>query len=511
MASLSSINILAFSLLSIHLLVFLSSPLVTTSVQTPPETEQQQQQKKAFPPEGEGVLSQDSESDRVINLPGQPSTPSISHFSGYITVSEAHGRALFYWFFEAQSRPSQRPLLLWFNGGPGCSSVGYGAAVELGPLRVNANGTGLLYNKHAWNREANLLFVESPVGVGFSYTNTSSDLSMPDDAFVAEDAYSFVVNWLQKFPRFKTHDFFLAGESYAGHYVPQLAELIYDRNKDTAKYTPVNLKGFLVGNPETNDYYDYKAVLEYAWSHAVISDQLYDKCKQSCDFTVPDWSDECNEGMSTLFATYLQEIDIYNIYAPVCLLNSSSTSSSLSHTSESHLEQLNKVNGHGWRRMRIPGGYDPCYTQYVEMYLNRQDVQSSLHVRTGVNPTTISWKACNKSLGDTYDYSVFSVLPIYTKLIKGGLKIWVYSGDADGRVPVIGSRYCVESLGLSIKSPWRSWYHNHQVGGRIVEYEGGLALVTVRGAGHLVPLDKPSHALALLHSFLTGQDLPKQR
>ncbi|KAI6692889.1 hypothetical protein NL676_020599 [Syzygium grande] len=503
-SSLSSINTLSLSLLSIHLLVFLSSPSITTCIKSPPETKQPPP--KTFSTEEE---SQDPESDRVINLPGQPSTPSISHFSGYITVNEAHGRALFYWFFEAQTQPSQRPLVLWLNGGPGCSSIGYGAAVELGPLRVNTNGTDLLYNEFAWNQEANLLFVESPVGVGFSYTNTSSDLSMIDDAFVAEDAYSFLVNWLQKFPQFETHDFFLAGESYAGHYVPQLAELIYDRNKDTANYKPVNLKGFIVGNPETNDYYDYKGLLEYAWSHAVISDQLYDKCKQVCDFKVPNWSSECNEAMNVVFAAYLQEIDIYNIYAPICLLNSSSTSSSVSHTSGSRFESLTKVNDYGLRRMRIPGGYDPCSSRYAEMYFNRQDVQSSLHVRA-VN-SNFKWKVCNNSMLNTYKFTVFSVLPIYTKLIKGGLKIWVYSGDADGRVPVIGTRYCVEALGLSIKSPWRSWYHDHQVGGRIVEYEGGLALVTVRGAGHLVPLNKPSEALALFHSFLTGQDLPRQR
>uniref|UniRef100_A0A0D3ACW8 Peptidase S10 serine carboxypeptidase n=1 Tax=Brassica oleracea var. oleracea TaxID=109376 RepID=A0A0D3ACW8_BRAOL len=82
------------------------------------------------------------------------------------------------------------------------------------------------------------------------------------------------------------------------------------------------------------------------------------------------------------------------------------------------------------------------------------------------------------------------------------------SGDADGRVPVIGSRYCVEALGLPVKSEWRSWFHNHQVGGRITEYEGGLTFVTVRGAGHLVPLNKPEEALALFSSFLNGQALP---
>jgi serine carboxypeptidase-like clade 2 len=57
------------------------------------------------------------ESDRIIDLPRQPSAPSVSHFSGYITVNEEHGRALFYWFFEAQSQPSNKPLLLWLNGG----------------------------------------------------------------------------------------------------------------------------------------------------------------------------------------------------------------------------------------------------------------------------------------------------------------------------------------------------------------------------------------------------------
>jgi len=79
-----------------------------------------------------------------------------------------------------------------------------------------------------------------------------------------------------------------------------------------------------VGNPETDDYYDYKGLLEYAWSHAVISDQQYDKAKQVCDFKQFDWSNECNKAMNEVFQDY-SEIDIYNIYAPSCLLNSTSS------------------------------------------------------------------------------------------------------------------------------------------------------------------------------------------
>ncbi|GER51766.1 serine carboxypeptidase S10 family protein [Striga asiatica] len=419
------------------------------------------------------------ENDRVIKLPGQPNV-NVSQFSGYITVNEGHERALFYWFFEAQSQPTNKPLLLWLNGGPGCSSIGYGAAVELGPLRV----------------EANLLFLESPIGVGFSYTNTSDDFYDLNDSFIAEDAYNFLVKWLERFPQFKSHDFYISGESYAGHYVPQLAELVYDRNKMTTVYPYINLKGFIVGNPETNDYFDSKGIVEYAWSHSVISDEEFDNIKRACDFRFENWSRECNKAVNAVWKQYT-EIDIYNIYAPSCLTNNNTSSS---YTQNNMLRRFNQL---------IPGGYDPCYSKYTEAYFNRIEVQRALHVKSRGLSDTVEWKVCNDTLFRRYNYTVFSILPVYEKLVKTGLKIWIYSGDADGRVPVIGSRYCVEALKLPLKTPWTTWFYDHQVAGRMVEYEG-VTLVTVRGAGHLVPLNKPKESLALIRSYLSGQNLPTQ-
>ncbi|CAH2053489.1 unnamed protein product [Thlaspi arvense] len=420
-------------------------------------------------------------SDKVVNLPEQPSNPEISHFSGYVSVNQENTRSLFFWFFEALSEaPSTRPLVLWLNGGPGCSSIGYGAASEL---------------------EANMLFLESPVGVGFSYTNSSSDFDNLNDSFVAEDAYNFMLAWLARYPQYKSRDFFIAGESYAGHYAPQLAELISDRNKVKPKDSFINLKGFIVGNPLTDDEYDNKGILEYAWSHAVISDNLYDTAKRNCDFKSSNWSEPCNVAMNTLFQKY-KEIDIYNIYAPKCTTNSSSGASFLGAG-----DYKPPAIKDWFKRVRWCEGYDPCYSDYAEKYFNRADVRTSLHATTqGVS----RWKVCNESILQTYQFTVSSMLPTYSKLIKAGLKIWVYSGDADGRVPVIGSRYCVEALGLAVKSEWRSWFHNHQVGGRITEYDGGLTFVTVRGAGHLVPLNKPEESLALFRSFLNGQKLPSR-
>ena len=92
---------------------------------------------------------------------------------------------------------------------------------------------------------ANVLFLESPAGVGFSYSNRSSDYSANGDRKTAASNYVFLVNWLERFPEYKNRDFFIAGESYAGHYVPQLAQTILHHNKKANK-TIINLKGILV-------------------------------------------------------------------------------------------------------------------------------------------------------------------------------------------------------------------------------------------------------------------------
>ena len=92
---------------------------------------------------------------------------------------------------------------------------------------------------------ANVLFLESPAGVGFSYSNTTSDYAKSGDRITAQDNYAFLLNWLERFPEYKSRDFYISGESYAGHYVPQLAHTILYHNKNT-KNTHINLKGIIV-------------------------------------------------------------------------------------------------------------------------------------------------------------------------------------------------------------------------------------------------------------------------
>ncbi|KAF3672901.1 Serine carboxypeptidase-like 40 [Capsicum annuum] len=247
------------------------------------------------------ILPQDGlkEKDWIKKLPGQPSV-KFQQYGGYVTVNESSGRALYYYFTEDEN-PNSLPLLLWLNGGPGCSSIAYGAMEELGPFRVNT---------------ANVLFLKSPAGVGFSYTNTSSDLIKTGDGRTAYDNFVFLLNWLERFPEYKNRHFYISGESYAGHYVHQLAHTILQQNK-LANKTLINLKRNNLINDDTDD----KGMYEYLASHAVISDETYLDIKKYCDHD--------NNNLSKCFESPLQ--------------------------------------------------FDPYSDNYVHAYLNRRDVQDALH------------------------------------------------------------------------------------------------------------------------------------
>ncbi|XVE49737.1 hypothetical protein DITRI_Ditri01bG0105100 [Diplodiscus trichospermus] len=451
-----------------------------------------------------GELSHDvlarQEADRVINLPGQPPV-DFKHYAGYVTVNESHGRALFYWFFEATSKPEKQPLLLWLNGGPGCSSIGYGEAEELGPFFPQKDVPRLKLNPHRWNKAANLLFLESPVGVGFSYTNTSSDINDLGDKITAKDSYAFLVNWFKRFPQFKSHDFYIAGESYAGHYVPQLAEVIFDSNKHAPKSDYINLKGFMIGNALLDDETDQTGMVHYAWDHAVISDRVYNDVKTKCNFSSSQLSQDCIRALNAYFDVY-NIIDMYSLYTPTCVSNSSNS------------RQRQAIQGIGpqifskFERWHLrPAGYDPCSSDYTDSYLNRPDVQKALHA----NVTKISypWTSCSNIIS-TWKDAPASMLPTIKKLIAGGIRIWVFSGDTDGRIPVTSTRLTLNKLGLKTIEEWTPWYtNNKQVGGWTIEYDG-LMFVTIRGAGHEVPSFKPKEALQLVRHFLGNKKLPAE-
>lgn len=441
-----------------------------------------------------------SANDEILSLPGIGPV-NFKQYAGYINVNKVTGRNLFYWFTESQKDPTNDPVVLWLNGGPGCSSLG-GFFEELGPFipRPAAKGNITLeINPFSWNNVANMIFLDSPSGVGFSYSTDVSDYTVGDYR-TANDTYNFLLQFFQLYPQFAKNPFWITGESYAGHYVPTLAHRIVLGNAQNVQ--KINFKGFMVGNPWTDVRYDsYGAAFDW-WTHSLISDQTWTGLEDTCDFrhrivpsSHPD-PEACAKYQTDAFKE-MGNINVYDIYEDVCLdVNPAHQLMRYLASSGSGLSTFAKTALDN----------DPCENFWVTAYLNQPSVKTAIHVLPKIKWEDCSTTALNYSSQDF----LTSMLPVYVDLLEypANISIVVFSGDVDGVVPTIGTRRWIgEVLNLTIAEPWRPWIgSNGQVGGYTVGYEG-LTFLTVRGAGHEVPQTQPGRAFDFFKRVLDGNPL----
>ena len=466
-----------------------------------------------------------STGELITDLPGQPNGVSFKQYSGYITTDAQDGRALFYYFVEAESKdPLSRPLTLWFNGGPGCSSVGFGAFLEHGPFKPGKDGQ-LIKNEHSWNRESNMLYVDTPLGVGFSYSNTSSNYAHWNDTMTAEDNLRFLLNWLEEFPQYKDSDLYLTGESYAGHYVPQLAALLLEYNKKQNN-KPIKLKGMALGNPLLDIDISVQAG-DFIWSHGAISDATLELHRTVCDFARyyrefahGNLSKECNDTIGTINKEL--GTDPANLLWTRCL------SSSISTNSTNNLDQFFSKGILATIHEKLAGragrSGDPCLGDYIYAYILNPQVQKALHANTTHLP--FKWFFCTGPQGGgplvyQEDNQLMNLIPMVSDLIRDGIALMLFSGDQDTKIPLTQTRIIANMIAQNLKlvplTKYAIWPNQDQVGGwgqsfgvvqngKNVTY---LTFATVRGAAHEVAFTSPSEALTLFKTFLSGSILPQ--
>lgn len=193
---------------------------------------------------------------------------SIS-FSGTTNSFPQSSRVEYYSFrfFESRNSPTTDPLTLWLNGGPGCSSS-TGLLWELGPCRINPDGNGTHFHKHSWTTRSNVLFLDQPVEVGFSYADHGLPTTITTAADAARDVYPFLQLFLSRFPKYADAPFHIAGESWGGHYIPNIASLVHKKNKElVAAPRPylrrINLASLLIGNGLTDPLRQFPTIPEY--------------------------------------------------------------------------------------------------------------------------------------------------------------------------------------------------------------------------------------------------------
>lgn len=170
-------------------------------------------------------------------------------YAGTLKSSAEYNHNLFYWFFR-NTKNDKAPLVLWINGGPGSSSM-FGLWLENGPLRVQKTGTTMddflvgMNPEGSWLDVANIIFLDQPVGVGFSYGGPI--LTKMDDG--ADEFVTFVLAFYDKYPEFKTRQFLITGESYAGKYIPLFAAHVITYNSQNPGRFQIPLQTVLIGDP----------------------------------------------------------------------------------------------------------------------------------------------------------------------------------------------------------------------------------------------------------------------
>ncbi|CAG7726536.1 unnamed protein product [Allacma fusca] len=165
----------------------------------------------------EGKLLEARRDSRVnINkiLADPYNTEHIESYSGYLTVNSTYNSNLFFWFFPAQEK-HDAPLVLLLTGGPGspCTSEVF----LNGPLKFNDAGEVYLREKsHSWTRTQSIIYLDSPVGSGFSFTEDPKGYSR-NDQDMAENIYVALVQFLQIFDEYKSLPFYIVGSSDGGN------------------------------------------------------------------------------------------------------------------------------------------------------------------------------------------------------------------------------------------------------------------------------------------------------
>jgi len=475
-----------------------------------------------------GDYTPEALADQIKALPGAEALSfNFNQFSGYVKINGT--KNMHYWLVESQNDPANDPIAFWTNGGPGCSGL-LGFLTELGPFRTDNKDLTLSLNPYSWNKIANLVFIEQPCGVGFSYSDDPKGGDYKtDDAQAAKDNYALIAQFFVKFPQYAKNSLYIASESYGGHYMPQLSKEIVDRN--TAGNDPVmNFKGMMVGNPGTTFYSIMPAGIDTYWGHQLVSKPTYDGFVENCR-NAPHFNMTICEGY---YVKMLREVGNLNPYAldyPVCNEDQSTNAGKarrngrsqrtwlmnymlpalfsgvqdkdgndlvLSAESQANMDSIRKSIG-----LKETIDYEPCSENFLVSYLNRADVKEAIHVNSAV-----TWEECSTTIKYKTGDRHHDMTPNYNYLIDGkyGLDILVFSGDDDDVCATIGTQDWIWGLGYKVAGKaWEAYEVSGQVGGYLTKWKNTkFAFATVHGAGHEVPAYKPEIAYWLWENYLKG-------
>eukprot|EP01129_Flabellula_baltica_P008575 TRINITY_DN341_c0_g1_i1.p1 TRINITY_DN341_c0_g1~~TRINITY_DN341_c0_g1_i1.p1 ORF type:complete len:425 (+),score=75.17 TRINITY_DN341_c0_g1_i1:33-1277(+) len=394
--------------------------------------------------------------------------PTLSHaiqHSGYVNVNKQYDANLFYLITESQNDPQTDPVILWLQGGPGCSSL-FGAFIENGPSMINKDGS-FSKNPYSWNTNATVIYIDSPVGTGYSYVSDSMGYAT-DEKTISAELYTVLYTVLfDLYPSLGKLPFYIFGESYAGKYLPWLGYTILEKNLNADR--EILLQGVGIGNGWVNPY-----VQTGSYATFLLENGRINKLEAAAVYP--------------LYEAYKGLIDIHAYTAADIIGNDI-------------LGILTELGGIGdvydIRKKSDPT--DPL-NDVLTKWLNDPSV------RKGFNVGDVTWEGCSNApffalMSDEEQSSNFLIPKILEKI-----PVLLYNGNCDLICNYMGTAEYVKIMDWPYQQAFNNAMNNTWTvdGAQAGYYKSAynLTLLIVENAGHMVPYDQPKNSHDLLYRFM---------
>jgi vitellogenic carboxypeptidase-like protein len=367
-----------------------------------------------------------------------------------------------------QINPKRAPVVLWLQGGPGATSL-FGLFTENGPFSVTKNKT-LKTRKYSWNVNHNLLYIDNPVGTGYSFTQNDSGYAV-NETDVGRDVYAALIQFFTLFPELQLNEFYVTGESYAGKYVPAVSYTIKEFNKEAK--LKINLKGLAIGNGLTDPF-----------NQLYYSDYLYQI--GLLDFNGRDQFKEL-ESQARNYIKEQKYMDAFTIFQK--LINDDLTSAP---------SLFRNLTGFDFY-FNYLHNKDSNSSNWFAEWVQKADVRKAIHVGN-YSFSTEAQKVEEHLRADITQSATFFISDLLQHY-----KVLIYNGQLDIIVAYPLTENYLQNLDWSgIKDYKKAVRKQWWIGNELAGYSKSVANLTevlVRNAGHMVPGDQPMWAWDMITRF----------